>query len=176
MFDFIVRRKINSAFKNNRRNRTFKNLESIKDVLILFTYNDWNEIQPIVRDLEQNGKNVVLWTTMPANIQQNKHASILPINVKVITKKEKNPLQILKQDIVSEYRRLSYDTLIDLTTKNSYTLKYLLVQNSSEFCIGISESSEKVYDYILLKEDDKSLHETYNQLKIYLDNMVSSTN
>lgn len=176
MFEFLVRQRINSALKNNKRKHSFKNLESIQNVLILFSYSDWLDVQAIMHDLEQNGKNVVLWTTSPANLQPNNNTSPLPPNVRIISKKEKSLFQIIKHNVIAEFRNLSYDTLIDFTTKRSRTLKYLLVQNSSDFCIGIRETDKHIYDYIFLKEDDKSLQETYYQLKNYLNNMNSCTN
>lgn len=175
MFEFIVRRKINSAFKNNKRKHAFRDMESMQNILILFTHSDWPEIESIAQDLEQKGKKVILWTSLPA-IQQNQNAAIFTPNVRTITKKEKHLLQIIKQEVVKEFKNLTYDTLLDFTTKRSNTLEYLLAENGSEFCIGINETEERIYDFILLKGDNKSLSETYNQLKNYLNNINSSTN
>jgi hypothetical protein len=59
MFDFLVKWKINSAFRDNKRKHAFRNLESMKSVLILFSYNDWPAIDAISKDLAANGKKLL---------------------------------------------------------------------------------------------------------------------
>ena len=77
----------------------------------------------------------------------------------------------LSSIVIDEFEKLSYDTLLDLTTKNDKTLLFLLANNSAEFCIGIREQDFKVYDLIILKEEDVNLLETYEQIKFYLNNI-----
>jgi hypothetical protein len=169
MFDFLIRWKIDSAFNNNKREHTFRNMESMHNILVFFSYGDWNEICSIAKELEQMGKKIVMWTVPPH--KKDTDNIIFPTNVKVIRQNELSLLKILSTPVVEEFKSLSYDTLIDLTTIHSNALKYLLVQNSSDFCIGISKPEQKVYDFIILKEDGKNLKETYGQIKFYLSNV-----
>jgi len=169
MFDFLTKWKIDSAFNNNKREHTLRNIESMQNILIFFSYGDWREIYSIALELEQMGKKVLMWTIHPH--KKNTDNTIFPMNVKVIRQNELSLLKILSTSVVEEFKLLSYDTLIDMTTTHSNALKYLLVQNSSDFCVGISEPKQKVYDFIVLKEDDKSLKETYSQIKFYLSNV-----
>ncbi|MFV0536988.1 MAG: DUF6913 domain-containing protein [Dysgonomonas sp.] len=169
MFDFLTKRKINSAFKNNKRKHTLKNMKSMHNVLILFSYSDWKTISQIAHELEKKGKKVTMWTVKPH--KKNTENSIFPINVKVIHREEMSLWKILSPSVIDEFKYLSYDTLIDLTTTQSNAFKYLLAQNTSEFCIGISELDHKIYDFIILKKESETLRETYDQIKFYLNNI-----
>lgn len=175
MFGFIaINNKISSALINNTREHAFLRLDDIKKVLILFTYKDWNDISEIVRDLEAKGKNVILWTIYPQ--YNGKEEISIPANVRVITKKEASKWWGISSSTIEEFERLEYDTLLDLTTKNDKSLLYLLARNSAKFCIGIKEPKLKFFDFVLLKEEDRNLQETYNQIKNYLNNMCRGVN
>lgn len=170
MFGFnTINNKINSALINNVRKPAFLNLSDIEKVLILFTYKDWTEISEISKDLESIGKEVILWTVyLPRN---EKIEMSFPPNVKVVTQKEISKWKGLSMSVVDEFKKLKYDTLLDLTTKDDKPLHYLLACNSAKFCIGIREQELKFFDFTLLKEEDVNLEETYKQLKNYLNNM-----
>lgn len=169
MFDFFAKKKINSALERNTRTHIFHNLGDIKTVLILFSYTDWNDIQQIIEDLKSKGKTVLLWTTQGHKTEGSQIK--LPPEVRVITHKDSSKWQGLSSDVLKEFTALSYDTLLDLTTQKDKSLLYLLAHNSSEFCIGIKEYDVKIYDFIVLKEENRSLTDTYNQIKIYLNNI-----
>lgn len=170
MFDFLVKWKIDSAFKKNIREHTFLNMESMKNILILFSYSDWKVIETIAKELSARGKNVMMWTVQPSQKTPGDN-TIFPANVRIIRPREISLLQIISSSVLTEFEALKYDTLIDLTTTESKVFKYLLANNSSEYCIGISKSEHNVYDFIVLKEDDMDLPETYNQIKNYLNNV-----
>jgi hypothetical protein len=144
-------------------------MESMRNILIFFSYDDWKEVSTVVQDLEQSGKNVILWTVYPHKKELSD--TIFPMNVRVIRQNELSLLQVLSVSVVNEFRALSYDTLIDLTTTHNNAFKYLLALNSSDFCIGISQPEQKIYDFIILKEESQSLQETYSQIKFYLNNV-----
>lgn len=169
MFDFFAKKKINSALECNTRTHAFRNLNDIRKVLIIFSYEDWDQIQQISKDLKDNGKIVLMWTIQTKKVEDNKPE--LPSNVRVISHKEISKWQGLSSSVIEEFKRLSYDTLLDLTTQDDTSLLYLLACNSSEFCIGIKEPDVKVYDFILLKEENAKLFETYEQIKFYLNNI-----
>ncbi|WP_231496720.1 hypothetical protein [Prevotella sp. 10(H)] len=141
----------------------------MKKILILFNYNDYNEIKQIVEDLKVKGKEVTLWTVQP--LMKDTGNTIFPQEVNIIMQKDISRWFGLSSRIVKEFKQLSYDTLLDLTTENNKTLLYLLANNTAEFCIGIRELDFKVYDLIILKEENANLPETYNQIKFYLNNI-----
>ncbi len=65
LFGFKIKRGIDSTLKQNNRRCIFHNLENMNRVLLLFSYDDWDEIYPISRELESKGKTVLLWTVEP---------------------------------------------------------------------------------------------------------------
>ncbi|MDR1883124.1 MAG: hypothetical protein LBR26_10155 [Prevotella sp.] len=168
MVGFIIKKKIQAALKNNDRTRIFRKLDDMKKILILFTVEDWNEILQISRDLKENGKEVVLWTVQSKK-DENSHA--FPPEVKAIAQKDISKWRGLSSSLIDGFKELSYDTLLDLTTKNDRSLLYLLAANSAGFCIGVREQDFKVYDLIIFKKESSDLLETYNQIKFYLNNI-----
>lgn len=165
MFKYLLERNIkNDAKALAKKNRCFLNFDSIERVLIFFDSENWNSIAPIVSDLKQNGKRVILWTIGDPTMQY-------PENVRIINqRKDLNWNKTLKPEIFSQFDSLQYDTFLDLSLDDNIYLLSLKVKNTSKFAIGFQESEYKIYDFILLKEDDKSLFETYQQTKIYLKN------
>lgn len=165
MFKYLLERNIKIASKAfAKKRRTFLNFDLIQKVLIFFDSNNWDSIAPIVNDLKVNGKTVILWTFGDVNIHY-------PENVKIIDHhKDINWMKDLKPEIYSEFNSLEYDTFLDLSFSDNIYLLLLKIKNSSIFAIGFEESEYKLYDFILLKEEDKSLTETYQQAKNYLKN------
>lgn len=170
MFDFLVKWKINSAFRDNKRKHAFRNLESMKSVLILFSYSDWPTVAAISKDLAANGKKVILWTYQSTTKATG--STIFPANVRIIQPQEVSLLQILNSSVLDEFKALEYDTLIDLTTTESKVYEYLLANNSSEFSIGITKPDRPFYDFLVLKTDEMNLQETYQQIKNYLSKVL----
>jgi len=169
IFGLKIKRGIDSTLKHNKRTRMFHNLDNMSNILILFSYEDWNEIYQISQDLESKGKNVLLWTVEPKKKQD--HNYIFPQNVRIISQKEFSRINGLSNFVVEEFNKLPYDTLFDLTSADNQTLLYLLAGNKSEFCIGIKESGYNIYDFSILQQIDMSLSETYGQIKHYLKNI-----
>lgn len=168
MFGFKVKKKIHAALESNKRTHIFHKLDDMKKILILFTREDWNEVVQISQDLREKGKEVILWTVQSGKDGGNQAYSS---EVRVIAQKDISKWMGLSSIVIDEFEKLSYDTLFDLTTKNDKTLLFLLANNSAEFCIGIREQDFKVYDLIILKEEDTNLLETYEQVKFYLNNV-----
>lgn len=167
MFGFNLKKKISSALEKNVRERRFHNLDTMRKVMLLFSYKDWKEVEPIVQDLRGMRKDVQLWT-----LQNKKDETFsLPPNARVISSKEISSLTGLSSIVLEEFKSLTYDTLIDFTTYDDNNLMYLLANNSAEFCIGVKETEYNVFDFTLLKDDDMNLGEAYNQIKFYLNNI-----
>lgn len=170
LFELKLKKSIDSILKRNKRIRSFLNLNEMNDILILFTYGDWDKVSLITADLERKGKNVILWTIESS---KNKIAGqTLPDKVRVLSKKESSSLKGYNK-LKKDFGNLQYDTLIDLTTEDSIVLMSLLAENKSKFCIGIKEHNYRLYDFVLLKDEAMDLTETYKQLTMYLDNVTT---
>lgn len=169
MLDYFLQRSIKSELNNNNRKHTFLNFEGIKNVLVLFDIQDWDTVAPIIEDLRQHGKYVMPWTIKPKQMQGQILPANLPPNVRVIdTHKDLDWKRLIHPAILTEFDNLTYDTFLDLSLEPNDYSKLLLVRNKSNFCLGFTKREEKLYDFTILKEDNQSLFEAYEQLKIYL--------
>lgn len=168
MLKFFIEKNIQSGIKDNKREHHFLNFSRIKNVLIFFDFNKWDEILPIISDLEDNSKKVIAWTILPKEMKVDSTTNY-PESVKIIDlNKSLNWMKVFRTDIFDEFNNLKYDTLLDLCMSRDEYLLSLLVRNHAQFYIGINEDSNKLYDFIIYHEEDKSLFDTYEQLKNYL--------
>lgn len=170
------KKQIDSALNNiPKREHSFLRYDAMQNILILFNYEDWADIRDVVDDMKKNGKHILLWTIAPK--KKSKEVDALKeipesTEVRVIGQKETSWYNGLNKAVKDEFENLKYDTLFDMTTDTDKNLLYLLASNSAQFCIGIKEGDHKIYDFVVLKEDSKSLFETYNQIKFYLNNIT----
>lgn len=169
MLDLFLQRSIKSELNNNSRTHTFLNFEKIHNVLVLFDIKDWETVSLIINDLEQHGKHVLPWCIKPKSGQGQLALPSLPQNVRVIDMgKDLNWKRLIQPAILEEFDNLKYDTFLDLSLEPNDYSKLLLVKNKSNFCLGFTKKEEKLYDFIILKEENQDLFEAYKQLKIYL--------
>ncbi len=172
MFDFIRTQKVSFAFKNNKRRRAFRNLETMERVLILFHHTDWMQIQLVANDLERMGKKVILWTTESTD---NSAVNIrIPLLMRVLSNDDFSKMGILKSKVRKEFKDLKYDTLFDFCKKDgdgAEYMSYLLAMNDAQFCIGNRKHDNNVFDFVIVQKDDKGVLETFGQMKFYLQNI-----
>lgn len=173
MFDFIRTQKVNFAFKRNKRKRSFRNIETMERVLILFHYADWMQIQLVANDLERMGKKVILWTA--ESTDESTINIRIPLVMRVLTKEDFSKSGILKSKAEKEFKGLEYDTLIDFCKEDGDGIKYLsylLAMNEAEFCIGNREHPTRIFDLVIVQKEGKGVLETFGQIKLYLKNFV----
>jgi len=171
MFNFLQKKRVESALESHKREKIFLNFESIKRVLIIFNIEDWDNVSNVINDLQKNKKEVVAWTIRPKkfHIEESDYPPIVRI---INGAKETTWKHALTENVVSEFEELKYDTLIDLTIDDNNILNYLLACNTSRFCIGIRESDMNAYDFIMLKKEENDILETYEQMKSYLNSNI----
>ena len=168
MLEIFLKRNIQSGLdENKKRQRALLNFDKISKVLILFDINDWNMVSPICEDLKKNGKQVIAWTILPK--QEHSHPIKLPKYIKVVDlHRDLDWKRVLRSEIFSEFSNLQYDTLIDLSFQDDNYMTSLKVRHKALFYVSFGELEYKIYDFIIYKENDKSLLDTYEQMKIYL--------
>lgn len=179
-FDFFLNKEIKKVLAKQQRQKHFLNLDGMRNVLILFNIEDWDDISIVISDLKNLDKNVQAWTIQP-KLSKQEHAKAnsgrFPREVRVIdTNTEVSWKKTLEDSVISEFERADYDTLIDLTSEDNPYLLYLLAKNTSSFCLGIKESDYKMYDFVILKDEEQSIFETYRQIKFYLGKIRENTN
>jgi len=143
----------------------FLNYKDINNILILFNIEDWDLIQPIINDLQKDKKKVIAWTITFGSSKENKFPDFVKI---VDLGKTLSWMKVFKSELLTEFDSLTYDTLFDLTSGNDNHLLSLLIRNKSHFSISFMESEYRLYDFILLKEEDQDLYEAYIHMKNYL--------
>lgn len=169
MLNFIRKKKVNSALSKAQRDKKFLNYDSIKNILILFNITDWADIERVVEALRRDGKNVQLWTVRSKETAN----AIVPNEIRVINAaKEVSWSQSLLKNVLDEFEKVNYETLLDLSAKNDNILEYLLAVNTSNFCIGIRETETKVYDFVMIKKEEDDIFTTFEQMKIYLGHNI----
>ena len=170
MINFLRRKKNESVLGKNHREKSFLPYNSMQDILIVFNTSDLADVNRIVGALQQDGKTVTAWTVRP----KDKSAQVdYPPYVKSIDiSKDLTWSKTLIKPIIDKFDEMRYDTFLDLTTSDDTILDYLLASNSSRFCIGMRERQIKAYDFVMLKKDDHTLFETYEQLKYYLNSII----
>ncbi|NDV68516.1 hypothetical protein [Dysgonomonas sp. 25] len=174
MFKYLQNKKLKSAIHKNDRQHVFLDFNSINNILILFENKNLDEVEHIVKDLSKSGKSVYLWTHNPDKKAVAPQRQSLPLQT--ITGRDVSAFGSISDELLSVFRNQQYDTVIDLTLNNEYPLQYLLANNKAVFSVGIRESEERLYDFVLLKNDEMNLKDTFTQIKFYLNNMWKGTN
>lgn len=169
MLNFIRKKKVNSALSKAQRDKKFLNYDSIKNILILFNITDWHDVQRVVEALRKDGKNIQMWT-----VRSKETADIMvPNDIRVINAtKELSWSQSLSKNVLEEFSKVNYETLLDLSAENDSILEYLLAVNTSNFCIGIRETETKIYDFVMIKKEEEDIFTTFEQMKIYLGHNI----
>lgn len=169
MFEKFREYWLDRAFKTNARKHTFLNLNKMQNILILFDYEDLMEIILLGNNLEKMGKRTHLWSAVE-NIKQLE-TQIFSKKTRIIKPVELSNVFILKKEVYKEFSNLEYDTVIDIRQKKTQSLEYLLARNKAVFCIGNRKHDRNAFDFCVLQQKGKSILETYEQMKFYLQNI-----
>lgn len=172
-FDLFLKKELKKVLNDRIETKNFKNFDSIDTVLLLFNKEDWDEIDKIISILKKEKKNVIAWTVRPKmsteEFEERKSRSY-PSNVHFINlNTDLTWKKTLKEEALDKFAGMEYDACFDLTTYSDPYLLYLLAKSESQFTVGTRESEYKLYNFILLMEDDATLLDTYNQIKYYLN-------
>lgn len=175
MFKYLREKKLKSVIdsKENKPHR-FKHFDNIQNVLILFKREHLPDIEYIAKDLASQGKKVYLWTHNPDRRAIN--PQIQSLDLQTITGKDVSMFGKINPELLSIFDKQQYDTIIDLTEETDFALQYLLASSKAHFNIGIKKSESKLYDFILHKNEEMSIRDTFIQIKFYLNNMCKGIN
>lgn len=176
MFSFLKKRKIRKSIAKRKRQHSFRNFDSIKNILILFNINDTEEIKVIAENLRREGKNIIMWTYDPAKKGKKEQKNPIPSTIYTLNKKDISVTGNINNKKFEEFANAQYDTILDLTTKDQYPQQYLISNSKADFIIGIRETEHDLYDFILLKDNNMSIGESFRQIKKYLAKIHVRTN
>lgn len=172
-FDLFFNKELKKAIGNYPKGKEFSNFKTIKNVLILFDKENWKEISTIISLLKKEGKKVSAWSIQPklSKIELEEATKIsYPPNVRFIsTNTEINWKNSILPSVIDEFKSETYSACFDFTTENNPHLQYLLALNTANFAVGIRESEDFLYSFVLLKKEEDGLVEAYKQIKHYLE-------
>lgn len=169
MFNYIRKKKIESAWKRNHREHIFAGLDKVEYVLILFNYDHLSKIMPIARELLKQKKKVYLWTTVDVKGHSSKIYDSSGQGIRVITPEDKSKMRIVTGATLKEFKSLRHDLILDFTTEHDEVLFYLILNSICKFNIGFRESIYKVYDFIYLKNEEQEPIDAFMDVKNYLE-------
>lgn len=178
--DTIFQKKIRSFVNDWKRLKMFVNYNHAKSIFLLFesNFSEKNpEIKRLVETLLADGKKVTAWGYVPKkNTMDANH-----YDFKIVCKKDFDLLQRPKAELVQQLQTVSYDLLIDITTRHFLAVDYLIIYANAKCRTGIKKSGVNIYDFAIDLPDnlpeEKQEHEeddylyNYNQLIFYLKNI-----
>lgn len=174
MFKYLRDKKLKSAISNNSKVHTFMHFDTIQSVLILFENQHLEEVEAIVKDLTKLGKTVYLWTHNPDKKAVNPQRQSL--DMQTITGRDVSLWGKINPELMTIFDKQRYDAVIDLTQEQEYPLQYLLASCKAPFNVGIKDCKKRLYDFVLLKNQDMSIYDAFIQIKFYLNNMCKGVN
>lgn len=134
-----LKNKIENELKNIRTNSNTK----VESVLILLDESvNASVLELIIKELKFDEQNIkkIIFSDVLNNASQN-----FEIN---ISKKQFNWLGRIKNERVVELVNFQFDMLINLTKGNLY-LDYLTVLSNSQFKVGLANSDNRFYDFMI---------------------------
>lgn len=178
--DKIFQKKIRSYVNDTKRLKMFVDHNHAQRIFLLFesNFSEKNpEIKRLVESLLADGKKVTAWGYVPKKKKTNANQH----DFNIICKQDFDILQRPKVELVQQLQTVSYDLLIDITTRHFLAVDYLILLANVKCRAGIKKSGVNIYDFAIdLPEnrvDEIKDHQEddylyiYNQLIFYLKNI-----
>ena len=176
MYKFLLKRKLNSFYKNYSRGRCFQNLRNIQKILVLFDTADYDEADTFIEKLGKLGKDVTVYAYKDKLDRYD--YSETPYHI--VTTKDANDLFDNKMDdIVKELKETEFHLVIDLTIKRNIALEYVLAHANALLKAGLKKNDFPQYDLSItsLPETESAalkVRELGKQIVYYLHTINSS--
>jgi hypothetical protein len=176
----VFTKKIRSFVNDGKRLKMFVNYEQAKSVFLLFesNFSEKNpEIKRLVEMLVADGKVVTAWGYVPKKqIMSNDHHDF-----RILCRRDFDHLQRPKQSIIQDLQHVSYDLLIDITSRHFLTMDYMIIYANAKCRAGIKKTEINIYDFAVELPDFESVEQkehtdddylyNFNQLIFYLRNI-----
>lgn len=169
--DYFIKKGVNRLINNpTNRNHRFLSLKEAHDILIFYETKDRDEIEPCLETLRMLRKNVQVCLFSSGKVLPEEKASYLIIE----DGKDINRLGYPTTNINKKVNAIKADILIDLTRKNCYPMKYLMLQHPSIFKIGLKRGNEQdIYDLAISVTDREDMMYLFGQIIFYLQTIRS---
>ncbi len=170
--DFFIKRAVNKLAKVSfGRRHCFRSLKEAHDIVVFYEAKDKDEVEPGLETLRMLKKkvNVCVYST-GQEVQEDPDAYLV---IHDDDNKDINAWGFPALEIMRKVNALRADLLIDLTGKNCYPMKYLLLHHPSQFKTGIKRSEKDLYDFSISVTDRNELMHLFGQIIFYLQTIRS---
>lgn len=167
LIDYFVTQKIKQLVKmNNSRQHCFRSLKEAHNILIFYEAKDEEEIEPCLETLRMLKKDLFVCKYVANKVlRKDKNAYF-----HVYRGRDFNLLGFPKRRIQEQINKQKADILIDLTGKGCSPMKFLMLQHTSRFKIGLKRSREEqdLYDFTLSVTNRDDMMYLFGQIIFYL--------
>lgn len=143
MFNFLVKNKIKSLCKNNKREKRFLSLDKIHTILIVFEANDYEVADSFFEHLKKMGKQVKAYVYKAKDDKYD--YSETPYRI-VEQKVDTNRSGAPSKKLLEEFKAQTVDVLIDLTIKENTAFQYLVAASNIPLKVGLKKNKLPIYD------------------------------
>lgn len=168
---FVNKRMAKLASENASRQHCFRSLKEAHDILIFYEAKSEKEIEPCLETLRMLKKNVQVCVYVANKFFRNERESYLYI----YQGKNINFLGYPTPATQKRVNELKADVLIDLSGKNCYPIKHLMLRHPSCFKIGLKRSPDEqdLYDFSLSVTERDDMMYLFGQIIFYLQTIRS---
>lgn len=170
MITFFLQKKIKQLSKGYVRKKTFREYADIRQVMVLFNREDLEVVKTFADQLMSDGKQVTAYTFDNEPDKKVKKPA-LPDCYRILTKKDLNFFLLPHHEVVTAFKEYQTDTLIDLTVKPSFILKYLFLNSSADFRVGFNQEDGLLFDLLIEREEGQDLAFFVNQMLFYMKSL-----
>ncbi|MCC8170757.1 MAG: hypothetical protein LIP00_03030 [Parabacteroides sp.] len=167
---YFIKRKINRLLLSARRNRRFKTISEIQNVLLLCHAEDAKEVEQCAVRLKKEGKKVAIcmYETTAAASRNDDSDTFYVCPAQDVT-----VWGFPESSVMQQVAACNPDIVIDLTRKKEYVMQYLLLRSECDFKAGIRSEENAFYDFSVSATENKELSYLFEQIIFYLQTIRS---
>jgi len=163
---YILRKKSKSI----KRNVIVHNFDTAKTAGVLFNVSNDNSFDYIKDFLNfMNNKNIQVVVLGYNNSKTTPDELLIKKNINIINKNDLNWYCVPKNDMVNQFIEKDLDLLFDLSTKNTFPLKYINTLSNASFKVSKESNYNNSSDLMLNIKKDESLKYYIEQIQHYLN-------
>lgn len=179
MFNLLLRHRTKKFIKENVREKVFLNWNEIKNILVLFDTEDYENVDMFIKYLkEKNNKNVKVLAFKNKN--DNRDYTYIPYTI-MTGKNVKDWTGNSINSLIEPLLESNFDLVIDLTLKAHPPLEYVLARVNASLKAGYKKTELPLYDLTItqisgLEDPDlEPVKELADQIVHYLS-IIESNN
>ena len=168
--DVFSRKAIEKILRKQKREKHYPDFRVVKSVLILFESDlneQNNEIIHIVKELKDEGKQVVAW----GFVNKKENGTLDSPDFRILSKKDLKTLGIPSAKTLFEYRNIECELLIDLSSTNCTPVNYLLAISKAPFKVSRKKSFKGISDLMVDTNSSDDIDYLYRQILFYLNSI-----